>query len=311
MIFKQFCEFFIFTRQERNGILILLFILFLTLCADIAIPFIFPEKEYDVSAWKEEAEKYHAGIAPAGETRENAFKGIVDPNLAGLKELTELGIPAGIAGNWVKYLQKGGRFKKKEEVMKLYGMTEELYLKVQGNLQVTKHAATVKRKPDTARQNPVVASGPFRKDSLWKSPDYEIKDTPSLEVNKADSVQLEALPGIGPVLASRIIKYRSLLGGFHEIAQLKEIYGMSEELWIKSSVRLHADSSGIKKIDLNFLSLTELGRHPYIGFKQARKIVKQRDNNGKFTRMADLTPLFTADSLQHLAPYLSIRVPDQ
>lgn len=311
MIFKQLREIFVFTRKERNGILLLLFILFLTLCVDIALPFILPEKEYDVSSWKEEAQKYYTAIPPVAVAEKITFKGVIDPNFAGLTELTEMGIPSGLASNWVKYLQKGGHFKKKEEVMKLYGMTDNLYKKVQGNLQITEHTVPVNRKAGMARPNAAEISGPIRKDTLWKNRDNELKNIPSIEVNRADSVQLEALPGIGPVLASRIIKFRRLLGGFYEIGQLKEIYGMSEELWTKSSTRLHADPSEIKKIDVNFLSLSELGRHPYIGFRQARKIVKRRDNSGKFTQIADLALLFSADSLQHLVPYLSMRVPEQ
>lgn len=306
MIFKQFREIFIFTRNERNGILILLLILFLTLCVDIALPFILPEKEYDVSVWKEETEKYYAGILPVEKAKEFAFKGVIDPNFAELTELIKMGIPSGLASNWVKYLQKGGHFKKKEEVMKLYGMTDNLFRKVQGNLQIREQSVPVKRKVGTASPDSVETSGPIKKDTLLKSKDDELKNIPLLEVNKADSVQLEALPGIGPVLASRIIKFRRLLGGFYEIAQLKEIYGMTEELWTKSSARLHADPSEIRKIDINFLSLSELGRHPYIGFRQARKIVKRRDNSGKFDQIAELASLFSADSLQHLVPYLSI-----
>ncbi len=35
-----------------------------------------------------------------------------------------------------------------------------------------------------------------------------------IELNSSDSASLETLPGIGPVLSARIIKYRNLLGGF-------------------------------------------------------------------------------------------------
>lgn len=319
MNFKQLRDIFIFTGQERNGILVLLFILLLTLLVDIALPFIVPEKEYDVSVWKEEAEKYYSGIAPVEDASKNTFEGIVDPNSAVLTDLTEMGIPSGIANNWIKYLQKGGHFKKKEEVRKLYGMTDDLYRKVQGHLQIADQEIPVKKKADDRRQTFVKSSykdsmknsESIRKVSLGKSIEIELKNIPLVEVNQADSVQLEALPGIGPVLASRIIKFRRLLGGFYEIAQLKEIYGMSDELWAKSSARLYADTSEIKKIDINFLSLTELGRHPYIGFRHAKKVIKCRDTIGKFTQIAELVPIFSADSLKHLVPYLSIDLPEQ
>ncbi|MBN1108862.1 MAG: helix-hairpin-helix domain-containing protein, partial [Bacteroidales bacterium] len=50
-----------------------------------------------------------------------------------------------------------------------------------------------------------------------------------IELNTCDSAMLEALPGLGPVLSARIIKYRKLLGGYVSAEQLREVYGLSEE----------------------------------------------------------------------------------
>jgi len=146
------------------------------------------------------------------------------------------------------------------------------------------------------------------KDSSKKQHLPESKKWQMMEINTADSAQLESLPGIGPVLASRIVKYRRLLGGFYKVDQLKEIYGMSEELFGKSATRLNVDSQQIKKLDINFLSVSELGRHPYVGFKQARKLVNFRDKTGKFSASEEIVPLFTPDSLRRLIPYLSLRM---
>ena len=34
---------------------------------------------------------------------------------------------------------------------------------------------------------------------------------------------------IGDILASRIVKYREVLGGYIEVSQLDEVYGLSED----------------------------------------------------------------------------------
>src|SRR5665647_1059817 len=47
-----------------------------------------------------------------------------------------------------------------------------------------------------------------------------------LDLNSADSLHLLEIPGIGPVFASRIIRYRTLLGGYYAVDQLREVYGM-------------------------------------------------------------------------------------
>lgn len=54
-----------------------------------------------------------------------------------------------------------------------------------------------------------------------------------LNINLADENDLTALPGIGTVLARRIIEYRTLHGQFTDPAQLVEITGISENTLAK------------------------------------------------------------------------------
>jgi DNA uptake protein ComE-like DNA-binding protein len=306
MDLQQFREFFIFTRKERNGILLLLCILLCVLILDIALPYILPEKKYDVAAWMEEAGKYHAEDSRKEEPLKERYEGEFDPNFPSISELSRAGVPAGLASNWIKYTQKGGRFIKKEDIRKLYGMTEALYQMLERHLMFPEKIRGNNVKVNPGKNFKTGWSGIANKDSVTKMPIKQKEKIVLVEVNQADSAQLEALPGIGPVLASRIIKYRKLLGGFYEVAQLREIYGMSDELWLKASPRFVADPIAIKKIDINFLSQSELGRHPYIGFRQAKKIVRSRDTKGKFSGKEELAALFSSDSLQHLMPYLAI-----
>lgn len=49
-----------------------------------------------------------------------------------------------------------------------------------------------------------------------------------LNINRASQEQLVYLPGIGPVLAQRIIEYREEKGGFHALSELKEIPGIGQ-----------------------------------------------------------------------------------
>lgn len=52
-----------------------------------------------------------------------------------------------------------------------------------------------------------------------------------LNLNTATPQQLEALPGIGPVLARRIVEFREKKGGFRRIEELLAIPGISEKKW--------------------------------------------------------------------------------
>jgi competence protein ComEA len=47
-----------------------------------------------------------------------------------------------------------------------------------------------------------------------------------LDLNRAKAGELEALPGIGAVLAQRVIAVRESLGGFRKIEDLREVKGI-------------------------------------------------------------------------------------
>ncbi|NPV13479.1 helix-hairpin-helix domain-containing protein [candidate division WOR-3 bacterium] len=47
-----------------------------------------------------------------------------------------------------------------------------------------------------------------------------------LDINQATAEQLEALPGIGSVIAQRIVEYREKHGGFKTVDELLEVTGI-------------------------------------------------------------------------------------
>lgn len=51
-----------------------------------------------------------------------------------------------------------------------------------------------------------------------------------IDLNRADAAELDRLPGIGPVLASRIVAYRSQIGGFHSPDELLGVRGIGPRL---------------------------------------------------------------------------------
>lgn len=297
-------DLFLFSRKERNGILILLVILLFSILVNLLIPHLIPEKKFDIAKWEKEIEQQQRAENTGKKIQLDGLKTQIDPNHATMDDLVQLGIPANLAASWIKYLERGGSFRKKEDVMKLYGMSTMLYDRIEKHLQVSNSSSPVNqvRNPPTLHQK--ASRKENLRDSLWKLPVKAVKEDEWVELNKADSATLERLPGIGPVLASRVIKYRNLLGGYYDVHQIREVYGMSDELFNRCSGHLRVDTLTIKKLDLNFLSLSEMGRHPYIGFRQARRMVRQRDLKGKLDRAEKLVELFSEDSLRRLRPYI-------
>ncbi len=55
----------------------------------------------------------------------------------------------------------------------------------------------------------------------------------SIDINRADEKELDKLPGIGPVLAERIVQYREENGGFYDIEELKDVQGIGDKIFLK------------------------------------------------------------------------------
>jgi DNA uptake protein ComE-like DNA-binding protein len=132
------------------------------------------------------------------------------------------------------------------------------------------------------------------------------KDKKLLDINTCDSASLEALPGIGPVLSIRIIKFRNLLGGYASVDQLREVYGLSEETFNLISGRVTADSSCIKKIKINQADYKQLVRFPYFEKYEVSAILKYVELKGKINSMSDLVDnkLITPEKAVKVKPYL-------
>lgn len=50
-----------------------------------------------------------------------------------------------------------------------------------------------------------------------------------IDINTATSQQLQTLPGIGPVIADRIVAYREEYGAFESVGELMNVSGIGEK----------------------------------------------------------------------------------
>jgi DNA uptake protein ComE-like DNA-binding protein len=134
----------------------------------------------------------------------------------------------------------------------------------------------------------------------------EVKRRPKTDLNRCDSASLEALPGIGPVLSSRIIKYRNLLGGFVSVAQLKEVYGLPEDTYKLISAMVYADTLAIRKIRINEAEYRDLIRHPYLKKEEVAAILRYRQLSGRLTGTGEMMKnhLISGDTYKKIRSYI-------
>lgn len=60
------------------------------------------------------------------------------------------------------------------------------------------------------------------------APEWPAAPGGKLNLNTATQAQLEALPGVGPVLAQRILELRQRLGGFRSVNELRRVEGIGD-----------------------------------------------------------------------------------
>jgi competence ComEA-like helix-hairpin-helix protein len=212
-----------------------------------------------------------------------------DPNGLPAEKWQELGFSAKQAKAIKNYEANGGKFYRKEDVAKLYVISDEDYARLAPYI-VIPH---VTRKVEYKEPVTVTPKNSDRKPEL-------------LDINLADTTEFKSMRGIGSILAQRTVKYREALGGFHDIGQVAEVYGISPELFenIRPFLRLH--SMEITKLNVNSAAVEDLAKHPYISKKQARLIVNYRTQHGAYTDFSDLQKIHALDDdfFRKIAPYI-------
>lgn len=131
----------------------------------------------------------------------------------------------------------------------------------------------------------------------------------SISLNETDTALWKMVPGIGNAFSARIIKYRDKLGGYISLHQLKEVYGVTDELFDDIAPFIRKDDIGLGhcvKLNINQLEFKEILAHPYIDYEQTKAIVNLRRRTGKITSANQLAMLdvFTAEDIERITPYI-------
>jgi competence ComEA-like helix-hairpin-helix protein len=85
-----------------------------------------------------------------------------------------------------------------------------------------------------------LAAAPAIPARLGRAPDSEAIAVPGerVDLNRASLRELDALPGVGPVLASRILEHRARHGAFRSVEDLRAIRGIGPKLYARLALRV-------------------------------------------------------------------------
>jgi len=218
-----------------------------------------------------------------------------DPNSLSAEGWKKLGLRDKTINTIRNYLSKGGKFKKPEDLKKIYGLFPEEYERIAGYIRIADNNTHT---PNEEEFQPAANNYSTNK------PRYSV-----IDINTADTTAFIALPGIGSKLAARIVNFRDKLGGFHSINQVAETYGLPDSTFQRIRPYLKLENNVLKKININTATVDELKAHPYIRYSIANPIIAYRNEHGPFSKPEDLKRVMvvTEEAYNKILPYLTIK----
>lgn len=219
-----------------------------------------------------------------------------DPNNLSADDWKKLGLRDKTINTIRNFLSKGGKFKKPEDLKKIYGLLPDEYDRIAAYIRIADNNILP---PDEQEFRPTANNN-----SSNNKPGYTV-----IDINTADTTDFIALPGIGSKLASRIVNFRDKLGGFYSINQLAEIYGLPDSTFQRIRKYLKLENDVLKKININTATADELKAHPYIRYSLANPIIAYRNEHGPFSKIEDLKKVMAVseDVYKKILPYLAIK----
>lgn len=228
--------------------------------------------------------------SPESEYNEKATLFPFDPNTLDLRGWKRLGLPDKTVRTINNYRLKGGKFFKREDLKKIWGLPPGFYERAETFIEI-----------------PTTSPSSFAKTGYVERSQRNEAHI-SIDINKADTSAFISLPGIGSILANRIIAFRTKLGGFYSVDQIGETYGLPDSTYRKIKTHLQVVENSWQMFNLNTATKEELRTHPYIRWNLANAIVEYRNQHGNFNTIEDLKKIALIDetTFKKITPYLSL-----
>lgn len=301
-IFKQYNT---FTYSERKGIIVLSIIIVVLLLTLYGLKFYEPpitvstsRLDSAVAQWSllqaeskvvlKDSTSLSENILPQPTKKLFPF----NPNNLADSLWANLGLSERQIASIKKYEARGGRFRIRSDVKKLFVITPSFYDSIYPYLLL----------PDSL---PEFQTTKYVTDSIKSKKEIIIEP---IEINLADAEEWQLLPAIGVGRAAAIVAYRNKLGGFTSVKQLLEINSIVDSVFEKINPYLLCNIKPIQKININTDDAYSL-KHPYISSSLATIIVNYRKMHGDYKSIEQLRDLkiIKPTEFEKLAPYLVVK----
>jgi DNA uptake protein ComE-like DNA-binding protein len=293
MIFKTIKKYFIFSREQRTGILLLSAIIIVLQLIYFFVDFsslskTSPEKEQwlslqsQIDSLKKEKVDYVPKIYPFNPNFISDYKGY------------KLGMSVAEIDRLLAFRKQNKYVNSPKEFQAVTKVSDSLlnaispYFKFPDWVNNKKEFAAYKKYPNSA----------FAKKEKMVI----------IDINQATQEDLIKIYGIGEAISIRILKFKESLGGFVSMEQMNDVWGLSPEVIENLNTHFKISTTPtIKKIDINNASIKELSLFPYFKYPISKNIVTFRSMNGDIKNSEDLTKIkgLSIEKAKIIALYLN------
>lgn len=152
---------------------------------------------------------------------------VLDPNTATAVELARLPrVGPELAERIVADRKSNGRFRVVGDLGRVTGVGERTLERLAPHLSLPPGPAIASSPHRGLTATPDAARRPRLARPIAASPSGRPDAGAPLDLNRATAAELTGLPGIGPVLADRIVAYRDSVGGFRGVEDLVAVKGI-------------------------------------------------------------------------------------
>lgn len=304
----EFKQTFYFSKRERIAIIAILIVMLLIVAVNF-IPIFHPQPtkmtlinldsiyELQTTAKNELLEKQKSKFELANPEQSSAELKLTpfpfNPNMLPEEDWRKIGLTDKQIRTIKNYEQKGGKFYRKEDVKKMYCISEAEYKILEPYIVIPDYNQSRLAKATTIKTSEVDQKIEEQK------PDFFEKSSAIIDINSADSLELINLPGIGQWFAHRILNYRTKLGGFYEKTQLLEVNKMDTAKYNKIERFIRVDTSNIQKVKINHVEFKNLLKHPYFSYEMTKAIVNHRERKGMIDNWKQLSTILKPEDLDN------------
>jgi competence protein ComEA len=259
---------------------------------DRLLPFIQIAPSAKANSWRTDDSR-HFNVQEEDRTQVAGERFEFDPNQVTEADLKRMRLRPALIKSWINYRTKGGQFRKPDDLGKLYSMDDQTlqsllpFVKMDVPTAVAVAPVTYQ---NTAKEMPKSAAKP-------------------VDINHSELADWMQLPGIGDRYAQRIVNFRTRLGGFVQIEQVGECYGLPDSVYQRIKPLLLVSPYEIRRLDINAATQKDISMHPYFDGAQARVIVAYRDRHGPFGKQQDFEKIAGLDPVwrRKVMPYIQFK----